>query len=381
MSLLSVDSTVWAADSFETKPAAFDDARQDNVFSPNNDGEQDRAIIRFSVKDEGEGFDYRVTVNTYGAGFDVDSDWNSGVRSSSTSPIEVEWDGTGSNGVKVADSRYEIRVEIDKAINGKIVESDQGYDSSICVVYVDTTYPQISASTDIDSFSPNGDEIKDNINISYILSEEVTDLSLNIGQFSSIELDGIEQEIKYSYEWNGTWYGKEWGTKFEDGTYNLEIAGSDKGGNIGNFQLTVTIDTEVPVIRETFLEDRDFLNSPITEVSATVDDEGGTPIDFDTALTKIELKDFNGRSISGTTKYQEDAKQVILKLDQPLGTFEQNGEYSMVVNVADEAGNSDSSTHSFILDTQPPEIKKVSSGTIQLQCDFVRCWFDCYSSF
>jgi len=370
ISLFSVKSIVQAATGFQGVPSVFDDENIDNIFSPNGDGKQDTAVISFTVNSD-SGFDYRIVIDTLkGDGFNISSDWvKEGSQSTSgTTTVTEEWSGKTRNtpvSATVSDGAYQIRVEIDLDRDGTINNESDTYDLYSRTVVVDTTYPRVSASTDKDSFSPNGDGVKDKVEISYFSSENVSELYLKIDDSSQIELSGSQG----SYQWNGTLYGQQSGFVLEDGNHNLEIIGIDKGGNEGKFSLNVNIDTVVPSVEETFLKElkeEEFLNYPITQVTATLDDEGGTPIDFEPSLTKIVLKDFDNKLIAGNTRFVEDANQVILKLNKPLGTSEQNGEYSMTVHVSDEAGNSAQYEYSFILDTLPPNITKVTSGEFEL---------------
>ena len=73
-------SLVWAL-RFETSPQVIDDINEDTVFSPNEDGVQDRLLIGFVT--DGDLGDFRIVIDTHGPGgvgtpdgkFDLEEDW------------------------------------------------------------------------------------------------------------------------------------------------------------------------------------------------------------------------------------------------------------------------------------------------------------------
>ena len=129
----------------------------DNIFSPDGDGDKDTLAIFLngSREDLWEGgiYDSRnMKIKTF--------------NFVNAAPSPVTWDGTNDEGEIVEDGVYSFRISsIDRAMNS-------GY-SELRNIIVNTIQPQINLNIEDAWFSPNGDGIKDIVN--FVLNVPVTD--------------------------------------------------------------------------------------------------------------------------------------------------------------------------------------------------------------
>ena len=261
------ESLAWAL-RFPTPPRAIDDINEDTVFSPNGDGVQDTLLISFIT--DGDFGDFRIIIDTHGASgvgspdgqFRFDEDW---VITGELGPgideedlprtIREAWDGNDfsrqqedKNPRLLKDGRYRIQVEIDDAPNGEVNRTESGYLSVQLSATIDNTPPELSSIASQLDLSPNGDNIIDEVQIDYRLSENLEELELQFTNPSgrpAVSLTGLT-EGDHSFKWDGT---DGLGTILTDGVYTAQLHGSDKGGNVGTFGIdTIQIDTEPPAI-------------------------------------------------------------------------------------------------------------------------------------
>ncbi len=386
---------VWAQ-GFETPPKVIDDADDDSIFSPNSptgDGVQDKLLISFVT--DGSNGDFQITIDVHSPGgigdpdgkFDVNDDW---VATGKIGPgvtvndapkiIRQEWDGKDRSSTQktpptarlLKDGNYQIRVEIDAFQNGTVNVGELGYTAVTRSATIDTTPPQLSASVLRKEFSPNGDGVKDTTSITYNLSEDFTTLQIEFANLPNqpvISLTGFTKG-SHTFDWNG---GDGLGTPLQDGTYTVQLRGRDKGGNSGTFVTgTIQIDTEPPTISKVTPSHNSFQSTPIKTVDVTFNPGGGSPIDFNAAVTKITLKNANGTSISGSLSSTESENRVTLTLDQPLDTSDENGVYTITADGLDKAGNAVRSADPlrltrFTFDTVAPVVTKVTAEGQELK--------------
>ena len=132
-------SLAWAL-RFQTPPQVIDDINEDAVFSPNEDGVQDRLLIGFVT--DGDLGDFRIVIDTHGPGgvgtpdgkFDLEEDWvitgelGSGIdEDDHPRAIREAWDGNDfsrqqeeKNPRPLQDGRYRIKIEIDAVPNNSV---------------------------------------------------------------------------------------------------------------------------------------------------------------------------------------------------------------------------------------------------------------------
>ena len=381
----SEQSLVWGL-GFDSAPQVIDNADEDSIFSPNGDGEQDKLLISFAG--DGSLGDFRIIIDVHGPGgigppdgiFNPDDDWQiigpigSGVADSdSPKVIRREWDGKDRSPEQdspptartVKDGTYDIRVDIDAHQDGRL-SGVIGYISETSSGTIDTIAPQSSLQVSLREISPNADGSKDSTVFTYSLSEDVTSLQLKFieSDIPSILLNG-RPSGRYTYTWNGA---DGFGIPLSDGSYNLQLRGSDNAGNIGEFTIgAITIDTAPPSISQLTPSGNTFQNTPISVIQAIINPDGGSPIDFAPAATMIVLKYKNRDSIAGSLSRDESENRLTLTLNSPLDDVDENGVYTVTATAFDLAGNSVQRIAHFTFDTSPPIVTKLTANGTELR--------------
>jgi hypothetical protein len=356
---------------FVTPPSVRDSRGIDSTFSTDSASLEPKAIITFQTT--GASGDYRVIIDTNGIGgkiegadgqFSPDDDWvKIGMLGSLTGEVEtviVEWNGRDRNGRVVADGTYKIRVEIDYVPNGQI-DTTVSYTEETEVT-VDSRKPIISLKAD--PFSPNSDGSSDVAMISYVLSEDVQEMEVELidpvlavpPQIAISSMTGNEEHLT-------TWNGKDGiGKALEDGTYVFKFRAVDAGGNVGEATVPILIDTRVPKLISINPSDGSITRSPISEIIAQLTDEGEAGIDYETDPPTLTLTAPDGSSVSGKLERDEGANRLSFRPDLPISLPSQNDLYTVRVEALDKAGNKLSQETSFIFDSQPPKIISVTSS-------------------
>ena len=406
--LLAVSGSAWGQ-FFESPPRVIDDANDDIVFSPNEDGVQDNLIISFVTN----GFhgDYRIIIDVHGPGavgrpdgkFDIEDDWfvkgKVGSGQLDLQPpdapkiIHQEWDGmdrapsqeSPPNARPVGNGSYEILVETDAFEDGVVDITDFTYQSSKLTAVIDVDAPQVSSTASHLFFSPNSDAIKDNTTIAYTLSEHLAELSLEFANLESqpaIKLTHITRG-RHSFVWNGLDGLR---TPLVDGTYNLRLRGIDNGGNVATFDVgAVQIDTRAPTFSQITPSQNAYLKTSVTAIVVEFNPgEQGSPIDFDSSVTTISLRDAGEKAVSGITRSDVANSRLTLTLDNPLDAISENGAYTAAIFVTDEAGNQAVTDSKFNFDTVPPTLEQIRTdradfrpnGAVNTEITFVEIDLD-----
>ena len=379
------ESLVWAL-RFQTLPQVIDDINEDTVFSPNEDGIQDRLLIGFVT--DGDLGDFRIMIDTHGPGgvgtpdgrFDPEEDW---VITGELGPaidaddhpraIREAWDGNDfsrqqseKNPRPLRDGRYQIKVEIDALPNDSVNVTESGYVKREFSAVIDNMPPQLSASVSQHDFSPNGDSIREAIQIRYGISENLSELELrfiNPSDQPALVLTRLT-EGNHSFTWVGS---DGLGTPLRDNAYALQLRGSDKGGNVGTYGIgTIQIDTEPPTISEITPSRNLFQNTSVEQIEAIFDIGDGSLIDFRSNFTTIILKNANGAQVDGVLSHNENASRLTLTLDQPLDSSEENGVYTIDVSGGDKAGNIVRDSINFTFDNVAPTITSIATDAGKL---------------
>ena len=378
-------SLVWAL-RFQTLPQVIDDINEDTIFSPNEDGVQDRLLIGFVT--DGDLGDFRIMIDTHGPGgvgtpdgrFDPEEDW---VITGELGPaidaddhpraIREAWDGNDfsrqqseKNPRPLRDGRFQIKVEIDALPNDSVNVAELGYVKREFSAIIDNTPPQLSASVSQHDLSPNGDSIREAIQIRYGISENLSELELrfiNPPDQPAVPLIQLT-DGNHSFTWMGV---DGLGTLLSDGAYTIQLHGSDKGGNVGTYGIgTIQIDTDPPTISEITPSRNSFQNTSVEQIEAIFDVGDGSLIDFRSNFTTITLKSANGTQVNGILSHNENASRLTLMLDQPLDSSEENGVYTIDVSGGDEAGNIVRDRVSFTFDNVAPTITSLATNAGEL---------------
>ena len=144
-----------------------------------------------------------------------------------------------------------------------------------------------------------------------------------------------------------------------DGRYSVYVSPVDKVGRAGNTVYSEFIyDTQEPEIIAAdpidLSQPVSYISRSLTQLQFTVSDMG--PADLRLSDQKVNLRDANGNLVPA--RLTNDAEnQLFLTLNQPLpldGSMD--GEYTVVVELVDKAGNPYTVEHSIIYDTQAPTL-------------------------
>ena len=157
----------------------------------------------------------------------------------------------------------------------------------------------------------------------------------------------------------------------DDGGYTITIESRDRAGNEVEVQILFNYDTQAPELVSLTSETgaqltpsvgaQAFLNSSLSVVTATLDDENGGGVDFSkTTIEMVRLTRAGGVSVPvrGRLTSDEDDNTLELRLTQPLErrNGSQDGTYRIQVRLTDKAGNTQTEVFDIVYDTQVPTI-------------------------
>lgn len=136
-----------------------------------------------------------------------------------------------------------------------------------------------------------------------------------------------------------------------DGEYTLLIELADKARNSYTVEHLIVYDTQAPMLVSTVPADGALLTKDITEIQVTLNDEGGSGIDWEE--TTVMLVDPTGTEISGEL-VSDGETEVTLTTNQLVA----DGRYIIRVKAVDRAGNGDAVDfeRSFLLSRYLPTI-------------------------
>ena len=147
-----------------------------------------------------------------------------------------------------------------------------------------------------------------------------------------------------------------------DGEYTVLIELADKAGNSYTVEHLIVYDTQAPTLVSTVPADGALLTEDVTQTQVTLNDEGGSGIDW--AVTTVTLVDPNGTEISG--ELVSDGETALTLTTNQLVA---DGRYIIRVQAVDRAGNGDAVVfeRSFLLSRHLPAI--VSTEPITAPAD------------
>ena len=157
----------------------------------------------------------------------------------------------------------------------------------------------------------------------------------------------------------------------DDGGYTITVQSQDRSGNAAEAHVTFSYDTQAPELVSLISEagvhlnssvgTKTFLNSSLSVVTATFDDENGGGVDFSkTAIGMVRLPRVGivPVPVQGTLTPDEDDDTLEFRLAQPLElrNGNQDGTYRIRVTLVDKAGNTETENFEIAYDTQVPAI-------------------------
>ena len=143
-----------------------------------------------------------------------------------------------------------------------------------------------------------------------------------------------------------------------DGEYTVVIAFADRAGNALNIEHTLIYDTQSPTIVSTIPAHGAFLTEDITQIQVTLNDEGGSDIDW--SMTTITLENPSGQQITG-----ELVNNGTTTLTLSTNQLVEDGRYIVRVQAIDRAGNGGGTSfeQSFVLSRSLPVITSTEPST------------------
>ena len=143
-----------------------------------------------------------------------------------------------------------------------------------------------------------------------------------------------------------------------DGEYTVVVAFADRAGNALNSEHTLIYDTQSPTVVSTTPDDGALLTEDITRIQVTLNDEGGSGIDWQ--MTTITLVNPSGQEIAGEL-VNNGTTMLTLSTNQLV----EDGRYIVRVQAIDRAGNGGvtSFESSFVLSRRLPVITSTEPRT------------------
>ncbi len=264
-----------------------------------------------------------------------------------TIPGEKNFDGRDNSGIRLEEGVYKSRLEV-------LYRNGNNPNAESPKFYIDVTAPVASLKSSSQIFSPNGDNLKDEITF----YQETTNETIWTGVVRSEKGDVIKE---YQWltaadpvaEWNGTLSD---GRLAPDGNYSYQLMSIDRAGNAGQSKfIKFNLNTEeTPVILTTDLEyfspNGDSVKDNIKIIPELKVTEG---IDS----YSLDILDSNSkviRNFSGKNNLPEKFLWNGLNSD---GRTAADDVYSSNITVIYDSGNtSPASSRKFIIDTIYPEI-------------------------
>ncbi len=140
--------------------------------------------------------------------------------------------------------------------------------------------------------------------------------------------------------------------KLTRGDHTVYVEVADKFGNVFSQSWTFKVEETPPTITSVEPKDGEKINTATPVLKATYSD-AGTGINVDSVVMTL-----NGKIVPATVSASQASYQV-------LEALEKNVTYKVTVQVADMAGNIQSASSSFSLETTPPTISGTApSGTV-----------------
>ena len=143
-----------------------------------------------------------------------------------------------------------------------------------------------------------------------------------------------------------------------DGEYTVAIELTDKAGNAFTVEHQIVYDTQAPTLISTVPADGSHLTEDVTKIQVTLNDEGGSGIDWTT--TTVTLVNPSGQQISGEL-VSNGTTALTLNTNQLV----EDGHYIIQVRAVDRAGNGNATLfeRNFLLSRRLPTIVSTEPAT------------------
>jgi flagellar hook assembly protein FlgD/outer membrane protein OmpA-like peptidoglycan-associated protein len=290
-----------------------------DLFSPNGDGKRDEVTIFQESSDEvlwtGE-----VTDASRQVVYSVS--WRGRVDS------RLTWNGRGPEGQLLPDGRYQYVVSsTDKAGN-------RGQ-SEVIGLTLDTEKTQVFLSTDLSTFSPNADRVKDRIRIipQLRVTEGVRDYSLKISDAAGTVVRAYSGRATAPepVSWDGL---TDDGRRVPDGSYRADfriayLKGDELTAGVGPFVVdTVPPSVEVAVADLLFSPDGDGRKDTLVVMQSSSEED----------LWEAEIRDSSGRAVR-SIYWKGKAAGTNWDGRDDVGNRVPDGRYTYRIGATDKGGN------------------------------------------
>ncbi|HOJ49487.1 MAG TPA: gliding motility-associated C-terminal domain-containing protein [Spirochaetota bacterium] len=233
---------------------------KDNIIyiSPNSDGVNDELTFGLEIDDESMVQEWKFIVKdssgnvVYERGDVITKDKPSfksfgnifTSKKSALYPSTIIWPAIDNNGNKLPDGMYTFEIYA-KDFKGNYVSYGNQYTKSVQKVVIDTIPPGLKIGLPYNSFSPNGDGIKDNITINHIGPSNNTLWTITIKSGNQVVYKKFYEDLPEKFVWDGK---NEDGKALPDGEYFYVVDGVDKAGNRYTVSEKIVIDTKLPTL-------------------------------------------------------------------------------------------------------------------------------------
>ena len=333
---------------------------------------------------------FQNTVEQIEAIFDVDDGSLIDVDSASTKIDLENADGAQISGILSHDEEAgRITLTLDRPLNssddnGVYTINVSGADKAGNIVRDEATFTFDNIAPTIASIATDTGELTPDVNtITQFTFVDVTladNIDSRVNTASTIRLSRLEGAavagIQSQFGENGIRWtpGFPLATDgFDDGNYTITVQSRDRAGNEVEIQIPFIYDTQAPELASLTSQTgiqltpsiggKTFLNSSLSVMTATFNDENGGGVDFSktsiamlgfTQVTGIELP----VPIQGTLTSDEDNDTLEFRLAEPLERRDgsQDGNYRIQVRLTDKAGNTQSEYFDIAYDTQVPAV-------------------------
>src|SRR3989339_194039 len=347
-----------------------------NPFTPNSDAIDDQ--IKIFYKLSGGTLDYKVNINI------LDSA-KSTIRELVRDEVleagnhSVIWDGfkTGNQNNIADDGGYYVEIKVEDKLGNKV----SGQNELILVA----TRPEVGIATNYETFSPNSDGVKDEIQFDYSIDYNQTYISkeaLVKLEVLNSSLEAVWEKIfshspgNYSYLWDGKTL---LGERVRGGEYYVKISATD-GLRTSAISKTVGffVDDSTPALEIISIEPNPFspdinYKKDQTVISFSLSKKGYVTVsvkkDGEVIKTLQENKLTEAYVPIITSKVEVKSSSVKIKGIPTLtwdgknesGEFVPNNNYNILISATDSAGNTFEASGVITVDNTAPVIPTINS--------------------
>ncbi len=160
------------------------------------------------------------------------------------------------------------------------------------------------------------------------------------------------------------WDGRINDTRLPDGDYTIRVVVDDDEADA--LKATVTLDASAPRVSGVrvneeegpSITDGSFIKEPLRSIIVTGADNG----DIDLGNRRITVFLRNEQQVVVRGNLTDDGTNLIFTLGNPLDSPSENGKYTLIIILIDEAGNVIQSITEFTFDNVKPSLKRVSTN-------------------